>query len=68
MKVRLISRKLEVSPSVVLLFLKDVMWLSVGIGQVTGRQSPCLPVERETFGWGYRGGESSFAIDLPTAK
>ena len=35
MKVRLMSRKLEVSPSVVLLFLKDVMWLSVGIGQVT---------------------------------
>ena len=29
------GKKLEVSPSAVLLFLKDVMWLSVGIGQVT---------------------------------
>lgn len=67
MKVRLISRKLEVSPSVVLLFLKDVMYICrdwAGDWETV----PCLPVERETFGWGYRGGESSFAIDLPTAK
>ena len=44
MKIRLMGKKLEVSPSVVLLPLKDVMWVSYRdwVGDV----------ERGTFVWG----------------
>ena len=35
--VRLMGRKLEVGPSVVFLFHKDVMWLSVGQVTLKGR-------------------------------